>query len=52
MSEIFQRFDLDLDGMTELGDEELRRLNLPQAGKTLRQELINLGYTLLESNSS
>ncbi len=49
---IFQRFNLDLEGMTQLGREELLSLNLPQAGRTLRQELAQIGYTVLESSDS
>lgn len=50
MPEIFQRFDLDLEAMAEVGAAELQKLNLPQAGKTLVQELLQKGYTVLESN--
>lgn len=52
MPQIFQSFDLDLESMTELDRKELSRLNLPQAGRTLRQELAQKGYVVLESNDS
>ncbi|MBI2208664.1 hypothetical protein HYU50_04160 [Candidatus Woesearchaeota archaeon] len=38
--------------MARLSSEELSRLNLPQARKTLRQELAQKGYDVLESNNS
>ena len=43
-------FDLDLEGMTKLSDEDRKKLNLPKAGKTLRQDLLKKGYEVLESN--
>ena len=52
MPEIYQRFDLDLEAMTKLGHEKLLELNLPKAGRTLRQGLIQNGYIVLESNES
>ena len=52
MPQIFQSFDLDLEAMTKLSGEDLSRLNLPQAGKTLRLELAQKGYDVLESNDS
>ncbi len=51
-SKIFQTFDLNLEAMTKLGQEESARLNLPQAGRTLRQELSKKGYIVLESSQS
>ncbi len=52
MPQIFQSFDLDLEAMTKLSREDLSRLNLPQAGRTLREELSRKGYVVLESNDS
>ncbi len=52
MPKIFQLFDLDLEEMTKLSDEDRKRLNLPRAGKILRQDLLKKGYEVLESNVS
>ena len=49
---IFQRFDLNLVTMVRLSDEERTKLNLPEAGKTLRRELLEKGYGVLESNTA
>ena len=46
----FQRFDLDLEAMTQLSSEELSRLDLPRAGSELTRELLKKGYSLLESD--
>ena len=52
MPQIFQSFDLDLEAMAKLSREDLFRLNLPQSGRTLREELSRKGYDVLESNDS
>lgn len=52
MQQIYQRFDLDLEAMTNLGQERLKELRLPQAGTTLCHELMQKGYEVLESNES
>ncbi len=50
MQKIYQRFDLDLEKINNLCREELLNLNLYQAGKTIRQDLIEKGYVVLESD--
>lgn len=50
MLKVFQRFDLDEGSLDRLDTEGIKRLELPQAGKTLREELLRLGYDVLESN--
>ena len=50
MPKIFQQFCLNLEAMIRLDNEALSKLNLPEAGRTLKQELINKGYQVLESN--
>ena len=50
METIFQRFDLNLEAIANLGKEELSKINLPRAGSALRDELVKRGYTVLESN--
>ena len=52
MPVLFQRFELNLEAMTKLGEQELLRLNLPRAGRILRRDLVNRGYLVLESHES
>ena len=52
MPKIFQKFDLDLEEISKLSDEERTGLNLVQAGKTLKQKLKEKGYQVLESNTN
>ena len=47
---IFQRFDLDLEAMTQLSKEELS--NLLGAGRNLTRGLLEEGYSILESNET
>ena len=52
MTQIFQSFVLDLERMAELSEAALPGLNLSQAGRTLREELVKKGYVVLESVDS
>ncbi len=52
MPQIFQRFDLDLEAMASLDEAEFKKLNLFEAGRTLREELKEKGYVVLESNEN
>lgn len=55
MPKIFQQFDLNLEAMTEefdkLSPEEKAKINLPEAAKTLRKEMLRKGYSVLESQT-
>ncbi len=48
MEQIYQRFDLDLEAMTAQDEVEAKRIVVtPEAGKALKQGLIERGYEVL-----
>lgn len=49
---IFHKFDLNFESIDKLTDEDRTKLNLPEAGKKLREELLKKGYNVLESSTN